>query len=42
MKTTTITAFILLVIAYVSFCMAWERVMNKPFKICPVCGQTIK
>lgn len=43
MKTTAITTFILLVIAYMSFCMAWEKVMTKPdFKKCPLCGQKIK
>jgi rRNA maturation endonuclease Nob1 len=43
MKTTTITAFTLLLIAYMSFCMAWEKVITKPdFKKCPLCGQTIK
>jgi rRNA maturation endonuclease Nob1 len=43
MKTTTITAFTLLVIIYMSFCMAWEKTMTKPdFKICPLCGQKIK
>jgi hypothetical protein len=43
MKTTALTAFILLAITYMSFCMAWEKAMIKPdFQKCPLCGQKIK
>jgi len=43
MKITALTALILLIIAYISICTAWEKVVvKKDFNKCPLCGQTIK
>jgi rRNA maturation endonuclease Nob1 len=43
MRYTALTALILLIIAYISICTAWEKVVvNKELNKCPLCGHTTK